>query len=150
VTALAARAILAAALVSAVLACGGTDVPRTTAAIATALGPPPSMAPTAPPSPTPSLVPNPSPTRALTREEAVARARQFLGERDGNEPLLTARLQPFGALGWRAHVSPAPGPSTLVWVINFGEQPSPTGGQGWYVVLDAHTGEVVFSSAWVS
>jgi len=56
---------------------------------------------------------------------------------------------------WGAHwgnslVSPSPKPSTLVWVIDIGEQPSPTGGEGWYIVLDYKTGELLSLSHWFS
>jgi len=35
-------------------------------------------------------------------------------------------------------------------MIDIGEQPSPTGGQGWYIVLDYETGQLLELTDWVS
>lgn len=65
-------------------------------------------------------------------------------------PLVSARVERWDARRWWSLVDPSPEPSRQVWVVDLGERPSPTGGQGWYVVLDYETGEVLALNEWVS
>jgi hypothetical protein len=65
--------------------------------------------------------------------------------------LISARVENWGEGHWYSEVSPTPAPTRRVWVVNIGyDDPSPTGGEGWYVVLDYGTGEILSLSHWNS
>ena len=78
-------------------------------------------------------------------------ARQAPGDFDRDAPLISARIERWGDYPVPRYslVSPSPEPSRLVWVIDLGERPSPTGGQGWYIILDYETGELLSLTNWI-
>jgi hypothetical protein len=86
----------------------------------------------------------------LTREEAIALARQVPGDFDHDSPLLSTRVERWDDQPRYSLVSPPPSPATLVWVITLGVQPSPTGGHGWDIVLNHDTGELLSLTEWES
>jgi hypothetical protein len=64
--------------------------------------------------------------------------------------VLSARLEHWGDDYHYTQASPAPDPSRLVWVLDLAyEMPGPTGGAGWYVVIDYETGDILSFSQWV-
>ncbi len=138
-------------LLAAAAGCRGNLVAETQAAPSSSQDSP-SISSTPSPSipPLPSVTPSPSLRVGLTREEAIALARLAPGDFERDAPLLSARVERWGDEPRYSLVSPSPEPSRPVWVIDIGEQPSPTGGQGWYIVLDYETGELLSLTDWVS
>jgi hypothetical protein len=107
------------------------------------------------PSPVESASPSPSaspwPRGELARDEAIAIAKDAIDRIDARHEVLAARLETWGDRPARySLVSPPPEPTRVVWYIDIGYQPSPTGGEGWEIVLDAQTGEVLSLLEWIS
>jgi hypothetical protein len=101
-------------------------------------------------SPTSSLPPSASAGSGLTRDQAVALAMQIPDVARRKPWVLSAHLEQWGNDHRFSVKTPAPEPSRLVWVIDLAyEEPSPTGGAGWDVVLDYVTGEVLSFAQWV-
>ncbi len=110
----------------------------------------PSATPRTSAAPSRTTQASPSVTPGLTRDQAVAVALQIPEVAQRNQWLLSARLEHWGDDYHYPDTSPAPEPSRLVWVIDLAyQEPGPTGGAGWYVVLDYKTGEILSSSEWV-
>ena len=105
------------------------------------------------PTPSPTVTPSPSasPAVGLTRDEAIALAREAAG-RFANDDVLEARVGTWGALDpWTPrNAPPTPTPDTRIWIINIGYNPGPLMGQGIVVVLDYFDGRVLNATEWIS
>jgi hypothetical protein len=109
-----------------------------------------SPSPSQSPSPSPTLRTSPSAKAGLTREEAIAAVMQIPEVAERKPWLLSARVEHWGDDYRYPETSPAPEPSRLVWVVDVAyESPSPTGGAGWFVILDYQTGEILSFSQWM-
>jgi hypothetical protein len=92
----------------------------------------------------------PLPEVGLTRDEAIALAMDLPDLPDVQPRSSSAQLEHWADNVHYTNLDPTPEPSRQVWVVNVAYGiPGPTGGEGYVVVLDYLTGEVLALSHWV-